>query len=217
MPPVFSPRWPDYLWRLPIGILPAAFTNGPHSIKHQTTFKPVINVTEPNGAEEETGLVTDFTPLNIHIKKLQTVSPTIKEAKEKLAKYKFHIQLDLSNYFYQGGMKIEDCQYLATPHPFKGLRVYTCEPQGLRNASEHSYERLGLVYGDMCGEEKITRMADGLYVLADTLEELEDNFVEVLARAELCGFTFKPSKVIIAPHETVIFGWKKVGNGWTPT
>ena len=60
-------------------------------------------------------------------------------------------------------------------------------------------------------------MVDGLYVLDDTLEELEDNFVEVLARAELCGFTFKPSKVIIAPHETVIFGWKKVGKGWTPT
>ena len=106
-------------------------------------------------------------------------------------------------------MKIEDCQYLATPHKFKGLRVYTCEPQGLRNASEHSYERLGLVYGDLCGEEKMTRMADGLYILADTLEELEENFIEVLSRAELCGFTFKPSKVIIAPLKTVIFGWQK--------
>ena len=171
----------------------------------------------PKSEKGEWRLVTDFTALNTHIKKLQTVAPTTKEAKGKLAKYKYHIQLDLSNYFYQGGMNIEDCQYLATPHPFKGLRVYTCEPQGLKNASEHSYERLGLVYGDMCGEEKITRMADGLYVLADTLEELEKNFIEVLARAELCGFTFKPSKVIIAPHETIIFGWKKVGNGWTPT
>ena len=95
----------------------------------------------PKSEKREWRLVTDFTALNIHIKKLQTVAPTIKEAKEKLAKYKYHIQLDLSNYFYQGGMKIEDCQYLATPHPFKGLRVYICEPQGLRNASEHSYER----------------------------------------------------------------------------
>ena len=171
----------------------------------------------PKTEKGEWRLVTDFTPLNIHIKKLETVSPTIKEAKEKLAKYKYHIQLDLSNYFYQGGMKIEDCQYLATPHPFKGLRVYVCEPQGLKNASEHAYERLGLVYGDMCAAEKMTRMADGLYVLADTLHDLEDNFIEVLSRAELCGFTVKPSKLIITPHRTTIFGWEKIGSSWRPT
>ena len=171
----------------------------------------------PKTEEDEWRLVTDFTPLNTHIKKLETVSPTIKEAKNKLAKFKYHIQLDLSNYFYQGGMKIEDCQYLATPHPFKGLRVYVCEPQGLKNASEHAYERLGLVYGDMCAEEKLTRMADGLFVLADTLPDLEKNFIEVLTRAELCGFTFKPSKVIITPYKSLIFGWKKIGSGWHPT
>ena len=122
----------------------------------------------PKPEDGEWRLVTDFTPLNIHIKKLETTAPTINEAKRKLAKFKYHIQMDLSNYFYQGGMKIEDCQYLATPHPFKGLRVYICEPQGLKNASEHAYERLGLIYGDLCSEERMTRMADGLFVLADT-------------------------------------------------
>ena len=114
-------------------------------------------------------------------------------------------------------MKIEDCQYLATPHPFKGLRVYVCEPQGLKNASEHAYERLGLIYGDLCAEEKMTRMADGLFVLADTLQDLEKNFIQVLSRAELCGLTLKPSKLIIAPLKTVIFGWQKNGSGWSPT
>ena len=118
----------------------------------------------PKAEKGEWRLVTDFTPLNIHIKKLETVSPTIQEAKAKLAKYKYHIQLDLSNYFYQSGMKIEDCQFLATPHPFKGLRVYVCEPQGLKNASEHAYEKLARIYGDLCGEEKMTRMADGPYI-----------------------------------------------------
>ena len=171
----------------------------------------------PKSEKDEWRLVTDFTALNIHIKKLETVAPTIKEAKEKLAKYKYHIQLDLSNYYYQGGMKIEDCQYLATPHPFKGLRVYQCEPQGLKNAGEHAYERLALIYGDLCAEEKMTRMADGLYILGDTLNELEENFREVLQRAELCGLTFKPSKIIITPKVTTLFGWRKNGDGWMPT
>ena len=172
---------------------------------------------QPKPGQEDWRLVTDFTPLNIHIKKLETVAPTIQEAKKKLAKYKYHIELDLSNYFYQGGMKIEDVQFLATPHPFKGLRVYTCEPQGLKNASEHAYERLGLICGDMCEEERMTRMADGLFVLGDTLESLEENFVEILNRARLCGLTFKPSKIVIAPHKTVLFGWKMTGSGWSPT
>ena len=165
----------------------------------------------PKPEKDEWRLVTDFTPLNIHIKKLETVAPTIHDAKEKLAKFNYHIQLDLSNYFYQGGMRIEDSQYLATPHPFKGLRVYTCEPQGLRNASEHAYERLARIYGDMCGDERMTRMADGLFILGDTLENLLANFREALSRARLCGLTFKPSKVVVAPVNTVIFGWKKEG------
>ena len=168
----------------------------------------VPSMLTPKPEKDEWRLVTDFTALNIHIKKLEVVTPTIQEAKEKLAKFKYHIQLDLSNYFYQGGMKTEDIQYLATPHPFRGLRVYTCEPQGLKNASEHAYERLARIYGDLCQTEQMTRMADGLFVLGQTLEDLFANFTEVLLRARLSGLTFKPSKIIITPVNTILFSWQ---------
>ena len=161
-------------------------------------------------------MVSDFTPLNIHIKKLPTVNPTIEEVKQKLAKYKYNIELDLSNYFWQQGMKLSDRQYLGTLHPFKGLRVYAVEPQGLRNASEHGYERLARIFGDMCGEERMARMADGLYILGDTLQELSLNLIEVLDRARNCGLTFKPKKIVIVPSTTVLFGWKRIGAGWHP-
>ena len=68
----------------------------------------------------------------------------------------------------------------------------------------------------MCGQERMTRMADGLFVLGETLEELESNFKEVLTRARLSGLTFKPSNISIAPVNTVLFGWQKVGDGWKP-
>ena len=29
--------------------------------------------------------------------------------------------------------------------------------------------------------------------------------------------TFKPSKIVIAPVKTIIFGWQKLGDGWKPT
>ena len=83
----------------------------------------VPSMLRPKSEPGEWRCVSDFTPLNIHIKKLQTVNPTIEEVKQKLAKFKYNIELDLSNYFWQQGMKLSDRQYLGTPHPFKGLRV----------------------------------------------------------------------------------------------
>ena len=177
----------------------------------------VPSMLQPKPEKNEWRLVSDFTPLNIHIRKLETVSPSIKDAKKILAKYKYNIECDLSHCFFQGGMKKEDIQYLATPHPYKGLRVYCVEPQGLRNASEHAYERLARIFGDLCMEEKMTRMADGLYIVADTAQDLFDNFKTVLSRARCAGLTFKPKKIIIAPRETILFGWKKCDEGWRPT
>ena len=120
--------------------------------------------------------------------------------------------LDLSNYYYQGGVPIEASQYLATVHPFKGLLVYTVEPQGLMNSGEHAYERFGRIYGDLCANEKLTRMADGLYVLGNTFGELFENLHEVFERARTANLTFKPSKILICPQDTIIFGWRKKGN-----
>ena len=177
----------------------------------------VPSMLTPKPEKNQFRLVTDFTSLNKFIRKLPTVSPSIQEAKEKIARYKYHAFLDLSNYYYQGGMKIEDSQYLATVHPFKGLMVYTVEPQGLLNSGEHAYERLGRIYGDMCATERMTRMADGLYVLANTYADLFENLKEVFERAKKSNLTFKPSKMIICPLNTIVFGWQKQGDAWTPT
>ena len=49
----------------------------------------------PKADSKDWRVVTDFTALNIHIKKLETSSPTIKEAKEKIGRFNYHIQLDL--------------------------------------------------------------------------------------------------------------------------
>ena len=161
--------------------------------------------------------VTDFTSLLPFIGKLEIISPTISQAKRMLSSFKYFIELDLSHCFWQGQMSVEDSSYLATPHPFGGIRCYAREPQGIRNASEHNSERLSIVFGDLEKDKKMTRMADGLYIGGDTLETLSDNFVEVLSRAEKCGLTFKPSKVVICPISTILFGWKKNGDQWSPT
>ena len=162
-------------------------------------------------------MVTDFSQVNKHIRKYPSTSPTIADAKRFLAKKRFFIHLDLSNFFFQSGITAEDSQYLCTMHPYKGLFCYVVEPQGLRNASEHGYELLNRVFGDMESDGRLARIADSLYPAGDTYEELADSYEEALRRADLCGLHFKPGKVIICPREAVLFGWKLTGTEWKPT
>ena len=59
-------------------------------------------------------------------------------------------------------------------------------------------------------------MADGLYAVGDTLEDLIAVFQIILERARKAGLTFKPKKIIVAPTETLLFGWKRINDGWRP-
>ena len=161
--------------------------------------------------------VTDFTNLLPFIGKLEVVMPSIPSAKRAISGFKYLAELDLSHCFWQGSMSASDSQYLATPHPFGGLRVYCREPQGIRNASEHNSERLARIFGDLERDKKMCRMADGLYIGGDTLEDLSLNLSTVLNRIRLAGLTIKPSKVVICPKETILFGWKMSDNKWSPT
>ena len=168
----------------------------------------------PKAEKGEFRLVTNFQSLNTFLKKLPGVSPLINEAKEKIAKFRYHVFLDYANWYYQAGVKVEDSQFLTTIHPFKGMMCYTRSPQGLLNSGEISDEILAKIYGDMQADERITRQADGMFVLADSYEDLLVNLREVFERARKANLTFKPSKILVCPADTVVFGWRKQGDAW---
>ena len=178
-------------------------------------ISPSMLVPKPDKGEFR--LVTDFSSLNVYLKKVPNTSPTIAQAKSRIARAEFVIHLDLANYFYQNGLQLSDTKYLGTIHPFKGVRIYTCDPQGLKGASERSYEKLARIFGDLVQEGKLAQMADGLHVLGNSIHELATNYTEVLNRAELCRLTFKPTKVIICPRNIKLFGWELRDNVWFPT
>ena len=162
-------------------------------------------------------LVTDFGALNTFIKRVPNTSGTIASARAMIAKARYVAHLDFSNFFYQNGMSRRDMQYLGTVHPFKGLRVYTCDAQGCKGASERGYEKLVRIYGDMVQAGQLAQMADGLHVLGNSVQDLALNYIETLDRAEKCGFTFKPKATIICPENITLFGWDLKGTTWTPT
>ena len=139
------------------------------------------------------------------------------QAKSRIARANYVIHMDFSNYFFQNGFQKRDIAYLGTIHPYKGLRVYTCDPQGLKGASERSYEKLVRIFGDMIQERKLAQMADGIHVLGNSIAQLAENYIEVLRRADIANFTFKPTKVIICPKNITLFGWDLRGSTWHPT
>ena len=171
----------------------------------------------PKTEKGEYRVVTDFSSLNVYLKKIPNTSPTIAQARSRIAKARYVIHMDLSSYFHQNGMQLSDIKYLGTIHPYKGLRVYTVDPQGLKGASERCYEKLARIYGDMVQSGQLAQMADGLHPLGDSIPELIKNYTEVLRRARECGLTFKPNKVIICPRTINLFGWILKDNVWYPT
>ena len=69
-------------------------------------------------------------------------------------------------------------------HPYKGFRVYTVYPQGLKGASERGYEKLVRIFGDMIQDHKLAPIAYGIHILGDTVYQLTLNYTEVRNRAE---------------------------------
>ena len=95
--------------------------------------------------------------------------------------------------------------------------VYTASPMGLRNSSEIAYERLKRIFGDMQRNQALCQQADALIVGGSTIEHLFENLAEVFKRLRACGMTIKPSKLIICPWKTVLFGWEFTDQAWRPT
>ena len=95
----------------------------------------------------------------------------IQQAKKDLAKKKYRIKLDLNNFYFQHGMKRGDTAYLGVQHPFDGVLCYSSSPQGLKNSAEQCYNLLARVFGTMMKEGKLTRMADSVFPLGDSLAE----------------------------------------------
>ena len=55
----------------------------------------------PKSEKGEYRVVTDFNAVNVFLKKMPNTSPTIAQAKARIARVKFVIHMDLSGYFHQ--------------------------------------------------------------------------------------------------------------------
>ena len=153
-------------------------------------------------------LVTAFTALGEFTKTLPTIMPTVENMFRTISEWKFIIKTDLKDAFYQIPLAKESMKWCGTVTPFRGIRIYLVASQGLPGSSECLEELLCLLFGGKVQEGWGAKVADDLYVGGMTIEQLFQNWSEVILDILLKnGMKLKGPKTVIAPTYTQLLGW----------
>ena len=91
-----------------------------------------------------------------------------------IGRWKYLIKSDLMKAYYQIPLSKSSMRFCGTATPFKGVRVYTRCAMGLPGSETALEEPLNRVSGQFIQEGHISKVADDLYVGANTLPELLD-------------------------------------------
>ena len=89
----------------------------------------------------------------------------------------------------------------------KGVYVYTVGCMGLPGTEVALEELTCLLFGDMIMKGKVAKLADDLFVGGDTVDELYQNFKDVLEILSQNNLKLKARKTVIAPKSVILLGW----------
>jgi len=177
----------------------------PEDVGVQVKFvSPSFLVKKPNGGFR---FVTAFNNLGQYARILPTANISCDHVLRRLSSFKYLIKTDFTKSFYQIRLAKSSMPYLATVTPIKGIRVYLRSAMGMPGSSEYLQELTSRVFGDFLQEGFVTMIADDLFIGANTIHELADNWSKVLERMHKNNLTLSASKTVICPKETVILGW----------
>ena len=68
-------------------------------------------------------------------------------------------------------------------------------------------EMLSRILGELMASGKITKIADDIYCGGDTVEEVKENWAEVLSLLKKNGLKLSAHKTVICPQSVNILGW----------
>ena len=152
-------------------------------------------------------LVTSFTEIGQHVRPQPSVMPDVNEVLRQVAQWKYLIKTDLKTAYYLMHLSHNSMKYAGVNTPFRGILVYTRAVMGLPG-SEASLEcLLSRILGDLIMEGSVVKMADDLYIGADTVAKLLKSWESVLHLLQINGLKLSPKKTVICPTSTVILGW----------
>lgn len=166
---------------------------------------PSFLVTKPDGTDR---YVTSFMGLAAYAKPPPSRVTTCESVLRFLAKWKYVIKTDMTKQFYQMLLKRSSMKYCGVVTPYKGIRVYTRAVMGLPGSSEHLDELTSRVFGDIIHEGSAAKIADDLYVGADTVDGLLSAWERVLQKFQDNNLRLSARKTVVCPVSCTILGWQ---------
>ena len=133
--------------------------------------------------------------------------PDVDSSLRTVAQWKYIIQTDLTNAFFQIPLAKQSIKFCGIATPFRGVRVYTRCAMGMPGSETPLEELMCRVLGDLIQDGSVTKLADDLYCGGNTPEELLLNFKKVLHALQACNLRLSPCKTVICPRSTTILGW----------
>jgi hypothetical protein len=165
---------------------------------------PSFLVKKPDGSYR---LVTAFNTIGTYARRPPSQSTSIDHVMAFLARFRYIITSDMTKQFFQLPLTTASMKYLGTLTPFKGQRVYTRAAMGMPGSTEHLDELMARVLGDLIQDGIAIKIADDLYTGGNTIEELLQNWEQILIRFETNNLRLSASKTVICPVTTTILGW----------
>ena len=152
-------------------------------------------------------LVTEFGEIARYAKPQPSLLPDMNSVLRWLAQWKYIICTDLHKAYYQIPLDPASMKYCGVCTPFKGVRVYTTAAMGMPGSETALEEVVSRVFGSLIQSDKAIKIADNLFTGGNSLDELCNNWEEVLKAASRNSLNFSPSQTIINPKSTTILGW----------
>ena len=152
-------------------------------------------------------LVTDFKSIKDYCRPSPSLLPNIEATIRRISRRKYEIKTDMTSSYWQIPMKKGSKKYCGVHTPYKGTLVYNVGSMGLPGVETALEELTCLVLGDMVKDGRVCKLADDLFIGGDTVDELLENFREVLFRFGKNNLKLSPTKTVIAPKSLEILGW----------
>ena len=153
-------------------------------------------------------LVTAFTELGQYTKPQPALMPKIDDIIKHIAQFKYIIKSDLKQAYFQIPLDKSSMKYVGICTPFRGVYVYTRAVMGLPGSESALEQLMSKVLGDLMFRGSVVKLADDLYIGANTPIELNSVWNEVLQILHENNLRLSPSKTICCPTSTEILGWQ---------
>ena len=115
-------------------------------------------------------LVTSFGEVGQFSRPQPSLMPNVNDTIRDIGRWKYLIKTDLQKAYYQIPLSKSSMRFCGTATPFKGVRIYTRCAMGMPGSETALEELMNRVLGRFIQDGNTSKLADDLYVGADTLE-----------------------------------------------